>query len=221
MPEAGRPSASGSSPSSEHFDPRWVSALFQEQLSTTQSSEADERTRRQYCDLANTCAELVEKIHEPEDLARLLTSDDPVAVSFCEEALWSVWFQQAGQEAAAWLHQAMRLLGEERMEEAIDMLDRLIDRYPGFAEAYHQRGMAHNLRDDHARAMEDFRRTLQLNPIHFAAMANLGHSYVQLGGYDAARKWYLAALRVYPRMPGVRQMLRHLRELAPPLPLED
>ncbi|MBN1343695.1 MAG: tetratricopeptide repeat protein [Phycisphaerae bacterium] len=163
-------------------------------------------------ELAATCYALAAKVENPRDMAVLLQGEDPVAASFCEQALWSRWFYAAGQDAAAELHEAMTCLSDGRTLRAMELLEDLIDRWPDYAEAYHQRGMAHTLRDDHNRALEDFLSSVQLNPLHFTAMANLGHCCVQLGRYEAARDWYLAALRVHPRLPGIRQMIRQLSE---------
>lgn len=152
------------------------------------------------------------------ELAGLLHSEDPVTAAACEQALWSLWFNAAGAGSAATLHRAMALSADDRAFEALTLLDGLVREHAEFAEAYHQRGMVHTLREDHGQAMGDFLRAVQLNRIHFAAMANLGHCCVQLGRYDAAREWYLAALQIHPRLPGVRQMLRRLRELVLPGP---
>lgn len=161
-------------------------------------------------------------LSSPEDLeilAKLLHAEDPMTVACAEQALWTAWFGEAGTEATTALHVAMKHLSSGQGTEARRLLNELIETHPTFAEAYHQRGMAHTLCNCHCRALEDFLRTVELNPYHFAAMANLGHCCVQLCRYEAAREWYLAALRMHPRVEGVRQMLRRLsvfREQDPP-----
>lgn len=169
-------------------------------------------------ELAATCFQLVDRLDEPHKLAALLQGEDPIAVRLCERSLWSRWFGQAGAVAQRTLHEAMELMEEGRIDGAERLLDELIEHHPNFAEAYHQRGMAHTLCEDHVRAREDFLRAVELNPVHFAALANLGHCCVQLGRYRAAREWYLAALRIHPRLPGLRQMLRELNDLDLPAP---
>ncbi len=170
-------------------------------------TEAENEELRQ---LADSFYERVERPEDLEMLAKVLHSEDPMAVACAEQALWSAWFGEAGPDATTALHEAMKHLSDGLGTDARRVLDEVIEVHPTFAEAYHQRGMAHTLCNCHCRALEDFLRTVELNPHHFAAMANLGHCCVQLCRYEAAREWYLAALRVHPRVEGVRQMLRRL-----------
>jgi len=149
-------------------------------------------------------------------VSRLLRSEDPVHIAVGERALWSIWFRQAGPEAAEILHAAAHRAAEGQVVESTRLFNRLIAEHPDFAEAYHQRGMARYLWDHYYGAMSDLLRAVQLNPIHFAAMANLGHCSVQLGRYEAAQEWYLAALRVHPRLTGIRPMLRRLQDFMNP-----
>jgi tetratricopeptide (TPR) repeat protein len=168
---------------------------------------------REFRSLAGVCCGFSELPDNGYELAILLQREDPTIVSLCELALWSTWFRAAGPQASQTLHRAMTLAGVGRTTEAIGMLDSLVACYPRFAEAYDQRGIVYSLREEHLKALDDFFHAVQLNPIHFAAMANLGHCCVELARFETAREWYLAALRVHPRLPGVRQILRRLGEL--------
>ncbi len=216
VPEAGRPSQAEGESTVEHLDAGSPCDPFARDAVLPVLSDLIEGPAGDLRDLALTCLKLVKHVTDGRQLARVLQGEDPVAVSLCEQALWTLWFQAAGPDAAVRLHRAMDLSAERETTAAVGLLDELIQEHPSFAEAYHQRGMVYSLCEEHTKSLSDFLRTVQLNPIHFAAMANLGHCCVQLGRYSAARDWYLAALQVHPRLPGVRQMLRHLRELAAP-----
>jgi len=166
--------------------------------------------------LAANCLGSMGDMEVVRPLARMLHSEDLELVMACEHALWSVWFRQAGRAAAETLHKAADLAAKGKAAESTTLFDQLIAQHPTFAEVYHQRGMVLYLSDAYYDAITDFLRTIQLNDVHFSAMANLGHCAVQLGRYEAAQKWYLAALDIHPKLPGVRQVLRRLRDFVSP-----
>jgi len=218
VPEDGWPFATGGSTPQPHIDEqRWQDLLRQGLAMTDLSGQAD-ADGDALPDLTAIGSEMLEHGGNERDLVKMLQDEDPRTVSLCEKLLWSMWFQAAGGQAAVTLHEAMDLSALGHTKKAFGLLDGLIERHPDFAEAYHQRGMAYSLCEDHYRALEDLHHTVQLKSIHFAAMANLGHACIELGRFEAARDWYLAALKVHPRLPGVRQMLRRLRELTQPRP---
>jgi Flp pilus assembly protein TadD len=170
-------------------------------------------------DVAKTAAVCLGSIGQMRDaraVSQLLRCEGPLRVSLAEHALWAIWFRQAGLEAARTLHVAAEYAAKEHFTQSSDLLNGLIERYPTFAEAHHQLGMVRYLSDDYYQAVTDFERAVELNPLHFSAMSNLGHCCVQLGRYDEAQEWYLTALEVHPRLPGIRQMLRRLRDFVEP-----
>ena len=51
---------------------------------------------------------------------------------------------------------------------------------------------------------------LRLNPYHFAAAANLGHTYVEEGDVLSALRYYRYALRIHPRLADLREAVRSI-----------
>jgi tetratricopeptide (TPR) repeat protein len=166
--------------------------------------------------MAVTCLGMVGTMDDAQKLSRHLHADDSEQVMLCEHALWCIWFRQAGQTAAEELHRSADMAAAGKTRDALILFDRILVIHPDFAEAYHQRGMARYLDDDYYNAVSDFLRTVDINPFHFSAMANVGHCFVQLGRYDAAQDWYLTALKIHPRLPGIRQVMRRLRDFVTP-----
>jgi len=146
-------------------------------------------------------------------LVELLHQDDRVVWTLAENALWGIWFHAGDDRANAELHAAVEALGDERTAEAIRRLDDLIARCPRFAEAHNQRAIAHYLKDDFCRAIGDCRTTLELNPIHFAAHAGMGHCYTALSRFQDALHCYHHALQVHPHLEGIRQSIGQIRML--------
>lgn len=145
-------------------------------------------------------------------VARLLYHDDPDTVALAERALWSIWFRAGNERASAALAQAVRLIDDGRFDQAILLLNTLVDREPDLAEGYHQRGIAWFLNGDYARAAGDFETTLRLNPCHFAALAGLGHCHAASGCPAQALEAYHRTLALHPRIEGIRQSIHHVRQ---------
>jgi len=167
---------------------------------------------------ALVCLSLTGTMRENAIVAWKLSDRDAAVAAFAEDALWSIWVRAAGPEAALGVRHAMDLLVQGAHEQAVRALDGLILRYPGFAEAYHQRASARFLAGEFIQAMSDAARALRLNPFHFSAMTYVGHCHAARGFPSRAAAMYRAALRVHPRHEQVRQALEYVsRHLGRPV----
>lgn len=162
------------------------------------------------------CLGLIGTMDDSEALIELLGDDQPLIADTAEDALWSIWFRAGGPIAQAVLYRISRSIDDGEADSAAPMLTELIRSYPNFAEAHHQRGQAHYLNGEYPSALRDARRATELNPCHFAAFALLGHAHSGLGRYDDALHAYREALRIYPRMAGVRDSLQQVRSRISP-----
>jgi len=144
-------------------------------------------------------------------LVGALRADDARLAGVAEDALWRSWFGAAGHAARGRLMRAVDLIEEGRHDAAEAVLDSLIEGEPEFAEAYHQRGIVRYLRGVLWAALEDYERAARLEPCHFGAMAGSGRVHADLGQPLEALAAYRRALRVHPRMSGVRESMRAVR----------
>jgi len=162
--------------------------------------------------VAATCLGLVAGMEVCVPLARLLHHEDPIVVATIEDALWCIWFRAGGPAANCRLQEASRRIDAGSCSEAIATLTELIRDCPDFAEAYNQRAIAYYLNEQFTLSMDDCRRTLELNPVHFGAAAGLGHCHAHLGQYREALECYYAALGIHPRLQGIRRSIRQVRK---------
>lgn len=146
-------------------------------------------------------------------LAEALHYPDPLVAAAAEHALWCIWFREGGRRAEDQLCEQIVRMSTGQLWAAIRGLSDLIRRAPEFAEAYNQRATAYYLAGEAHQAALDYRRALRLNRFHFAACAGEGHCFAQLGLYREALRAYLAARQIHPRLEGVRQSIRRIREL--------
>ena len=166
--------------------------------------------------LAAACLAMSGTMEDCRELGAAMRGDDEPLAVMAEHALWSIWLRSGEPEANAVLRRAVRAMGENRIDAAIDILTDLVQLCPKFAEAYNQRAIAMFLRGRYAESAEDCRRALQHNPLHFGAMASLGHSLTAMGYYGRASAAYRASLRLNPRCQAVRQAMRDIGRLLAP-----
>ena len=86
----------------------------------------------------------------------------------------------------------------------------LVQRAPGFAEAYNQRAILHFETEEWYKSIADCERVLELNPYHFGAAAGLGRCYLELNKQRAALKAFRRSLRINPGLDDVEQAIRSL-----------
>ena len=80
-------------------------------------------------------------------------------------------------------------------------------RAPDFAEAWHKRAALYYLLGRDEECMEDIRRTLELEPRHFAAMLHFAEILLGSGAGAEARFAFRAALMLHPHLPRAREAL--------------
>lgn len=143
-------------------------------------------------------------------LAKALHDPDLTVNQMAEHSLWAIWFRCAHPAAHEPFQRGLTLLSDEEYHQAIDHFEQAYDRDPEFAEAYNQCAIAHFFLDQWQEAIEDCRRTLLQMPIHFGAMASMGHCHAQLGELDQALKCYRSALTINPRMTAIRATIARI-----------
>jgi len=126
-----------------------------------------------------------------------------------EDLIWGVWMDHPHRGAAAALDAATRDIAARRYDIAETRLSTLLRAAPRYAEAWHKRATLYYLlgRDDEC--LRDIRRTLELEPRHFAAMLHFAEILVGEGAEAEARYAFAAALTLHPHLPRARNALAH------------
>jgi tetratricopeptide (TPR) repeat protein len=124
-----------------------------------------------------------------------------------EDLIWNVWMHHPHEAAARALDLATRDIAAKRYDIAETRLTQLLRRAPDFAEAWHKRATLYYLLGRDAECLADIRRTLELEPRHFAAMLHFAEILLGDGAPGEARFAFYAALTVHPHLPRARAAL--------------
>lgn len=136
-------------------------------------------------------------------LAKALSDADEEVNRMAEHGLWSIWFRSGDPKAACLFKQGMAMIGSENYPKALDYFKAVLRIDPDYAEAYNQCAIAHYFLDQWEPSLLCCKNAIRRVPVHFGAIAGMGHSYMQLGRLDDALFCYRKALRVNPRMPAL------------------
>jgi len=138
-------------------------------------------------------------------VARALRDTDLTVRRLAGDALWAIWFRADTPENNKTLEQVSQLIGHQRLEQAVELATRLLERSPRFAEAYNQRAIAHFAQEHFEESAADCRRVLEHNPYHFGALSGLAQCQLRLGQRREALKTFRRALRLQPYNDGLRE----------------
>jgi tetratricopeptide (TPR) repeat protein len=129
-----------------------------------------------------------------------------------EDQIWTIWLEHPGREVLTLMHAGVQLLHKDDYTAALGLFDRITTMAPDYAEGWNKRANAYYLLGNYPAAVADIRKTLTLEPRHFAALAGLGLVYLAVEEPAGALKAFEAALAINPHMNGVREQVDKLRK---------
>jgi tetratricopeptide (TPR) repeat protein len=147
------------------------------------------------------------------ELLPVLRSEVSSVRELGRRALEHIWFHEAGKDAYRGLQQAHDAMEKKEYQRALALLDRMIDRYPTYAEAWNRRGALYFELGDFEKSVADSERALALNPNHYGAMQGIGVCRLQLGDVGEACRYLRAALKLLPHDEATRRSLEKCEEL--------
>lgn len=105
------------------------------------------------------------------------------------------------------MSRAVEALESKDAPLAIELLDRVTQLRPGWAEAWHRRAAAFYMLEDPADALADLHRAIAAEPRHFAAWAALGHIRMAGGDKRRALEAYRKALELHPFLEDAKKVV--------------
>ena len=124
-----------------------------------------------------------------------------------EGHIWGIWCTHADLEARVSLDSAIQALGRERFDHAERVLDRVVERWPEWAEGWNKRATLYFLLGRDAESIADIQRTLAIEPRHFGAISGFAQICMRAGESVSALAALDCVLRICPHH-------RHARDVA-------
>lgn len=143
-------------------------------------------------------------------LAVMLHHADPLVVRLAEDALWRIWMRAGTKRGNLQLSAAVEKIGHGDFGAALQQLGALLANEPAFAEAHHQRGIVLSLLERFDEAESELVHAIDLNPLHFEAIAGLGHIAASRGDAEQTLRHYHDALRIHPRYAEIRSAVSEI-----------
>jgi tetratricopeptide (TPR) repeat protein len=132
-----------------------------------------------------------------------------------EQKIWANWGRNDSVTAELLLGQATRAMNDEEYQTAEDILDKLVDVQPGYAEAWNRRATLHFIARRYDKSRADIAKVLELEPRHFGALAGLGMILEAQGKFDEALAAYREAISINPYMQAVQEKVKLLEKQRP------
>ncbi len=142
-----------------------------------------------------------------------LLDEDRTVRTLADNGIRSVWTRAGNEAERKELESIVRLNAARMHKEALGRASWMIERAPWFAEAWHQRAVAHAALGRLVESIRDCHQTLEINPYHFVAAMSMGQSYLRLGNPVSALECYRRALRLNPGLEGVRAQVDRLTRM--------
>lgn len=106
------------------------------------------------------------------------------------EQIWLVWNKIDNPDTQKIMDSLPLYFANQKYEEAISILNNIIDQFPGYAEAYNKRATIFFILGDYNLSMIDIENTLNLEPRHFGALGGMARILLYSEKYQDAIEVY-------------------------------
>jgi tetratricopeptide (TPR) repeat protein len=138
---------------------------------------------------------------------RLAACADPGEALRTEDRIWDAWMHHPHRGAAEALQRATGDIAARRYDIAETRLSALLRHAPGFAEAWHKRATLYYVLGRDEECLHDIRRTLELEPRHFAAMLHFVEILLAMNADADVRFACFAALSLHPHLARAKELV--------------
>lgn len=154
-------------------------------------------------------------------VGRCLSDSDRCVRLVAEMAFSSLTQRQVGVEACQQLDVARRHVDGHRYQSATHQLDRLLEDWPQFADAWHLRAVVLFQTRKYRGCVRAAKQAARLNPHHFAALALVARCYLEMDDSERALPYFHRSLKVNPSQSWVRSYAEVLSRRARRLNHDD
>jgi tetratricopeptide (TPR) repeat protein len=142
-----------------------------------------------------------------------LVDEDRAVRLIADTGIRSVWARAGTEAERRQIGEIIQINTAQMSNEALRLATKLIHRAPWFAEAWHQRAIAHAALEHFVETIRDCHQALEINPYHFIAATRMGQAYLDLENPISALECFRRALRLNPNLEGVRAQVARLSRM--------
>ena len=146
--------------------------------------------------------------------AKLRTARENTERRATTQRIWSVWCSHAEAAAVDAMRTVVEAFDSGELDHVGETLDRMVDRWPDWAEAWNKRATLRFVEDRHTESLDDIVRTLEREPRHFGALSGLGQICLGHGDLTSALLAFERVLSIDPGVREVQQAVAMLRKRA-------
>lgn len=115
-----------------------------------------------------------------------------------ENRIWQNWVIGPNTEATNLLAKAMERRRAYDFAGSLEILNKVIEKTPDWAEGWNQRAFVHFLREEFDKSLEDADRAIELEPNHFGALAGKAQILMSQGRTKLGQKALRRAIKLHP-----------------------
>ena len=129
-----------------------------------------------------------------------------------EKRIWALWLHSKSDTTNLLMARVQKAIEEKDIDLALKLLNAIVKIKPDYVEAWNRRATLYYMKHDYGRSLYDIRHVLKLEPRHFGALTGLGLILQDIGSDQQALEVYRRALKVYPRLERVPDIVKTLQE---------
>ncbi len=148
---------------------------------------------------------LLERLYRRLRQASSQTLAQPIA-----DAIEQVWLTSGDGNIDFIMQNAILAMEQRDFVVAEELLDRVIELMPLYAEGWNKRAMVHFMKKEYEKALATLRHALALDPKHFQALHGLALTLQEIGDHSCALQAYRVLLRNHPQFTQAKEAIREL-----------
>lgn len=141
---------------------------------------------------------------------RLERTKDRAEARGISGAIERVWMRSGSDTADLLMERVSTAMTGKEWPLAEDLLDRIVDLDPQWAEAWNKRATVRFFKDDFSGSMEDLAHVLKLEPRHYTALVGMGVILEKGEQNKAALRVFRKALDINPQLGDIRKKVDKL-----------
>ncbi|MCC7546388.1 MAG: hypothetical protein IT532_01345 [Burkholderiales bacterium] len=142
--------------------------------------------------------------------ASLAQAESAEHAASVEDEIWAQWLHYPQPLAREALERAEQAIAGRDFEQAGRLLDRIVEDFPDYAEAWNKRATLRFLQGRDSDSVHDIGRTLMLEPRHFGAICGFAQICLRQDRGDLALFALQRAHALHPTMDSVNEAIAQL-----------